>query len=48
MKTLTAVVGAVLLGGTVACAQYTAATGPDTFRGCPQGDATKGSDEASK
>jgi|SRR5688572_16297805 len=42
MKTLTAVVGAVLLGGTVACSQYTTATGPDTFRGCLQGDSAKG------
>jgi hypothetical protein len=42
MKTLTAVVGAVLLGGTVACSQYTTATGPDTFRGCLQGDSGKG------
>lgn len=42
MKTLTAVVGAVLLAGTVACSQYTTATGPDTFRGCLQGDSAKG------
>jgi hypothetical protein len=42
MKTLTAVVGAVLLGGTVACSQYTTATGPDTFRGCLQGDSARG------
>jgi hypothetical protein len=42
MKTLTAVVAAVLVAGTVACSQYTTATGPDTFRGCLQGDASKG------
>ena len=42
MKTLTAVVGTALLAGTVACSQYTTATGPNTFRGCLQGDATKG------
>ncbi|HUP41414.1 MAG TPA: hypothetical protein VM115_14920 [Vicinamibacterales bacterium] len=42
MKMLTAVVSAVLLVGTVACSQYTAATGPDTFRGCLQGNAAKG------
>ena len=42
MKMLTAVVGAVLLAGTIACSQYTTATGPDTFRGCLQGDAAKG------
>ena len=42
MKRLTAVVSAVLLGGTVACSQYTSATGPNTFRGCLQGDAGKG------
>lgn len=42
MKTLTAVIGTALLAGTVACSQYTTATGPNTFRGCLQGDATNG------
>jgi hypothetical protein len=42
MKTLTAVVGTALLAGTVACSQYTSATGENTFRGCLQGDAAKG------
>ena len=42
MKTLTAFVGTALLAGTVACSQYTTATGPNTFRGCLQGDAAKG------
>ena len=42
MKMLTAVVGAALVARTVACSQYTTATGPDTFRGCLQGDAAKG------
>ena len=42
MKMFTAVVGGVLLAGTVACSQYTSATGPNTFRGCLQGDAAKG------
>src|SRR5688572_33287827 len=42
MKTLTVVVGTALLAGTVACSQYTSATGPNTFRGCLQGDAAKG------
>jgi hypothetical protein len=42
MKTLTAAVGTALLAGTVACSQYTTATGPNTFRGCLQGDAAKG------
>lgn len=42
MKTLTAVLGTALLAGTVACSQYTTATGPNTFRGCLQGDATNG------
>jgi hypothetical protein len=27
---------------TAACSQYTSATGPNTFRGCLQGDATNG------
>jgi hypothetical protein len=42
MKTLIGVVGTALLAGTVACSQYTSATGPNTFRGCLQGDAAKG------
>jgi hypothetical protein len=42
MKTLTAAVGAVLVAGTVACSQYTSATGPDIYRGCLQGDTAKG------
>ena len=42
MKMLAAVVGGVVLAGTVACSQYTSATGPNTFRGCLQGDAAKG------
>jgi hypothetical protein len=42
MKTLTALAGAVLLVGTVACSQYTSATQPNTFRGCLQGDAANG------
>jgi hypothetical protein len=39
---LTAVAGVALLTGTLACSQYTSATGPNTFRGCLQGDATNG------
>lgn len=42
MKTLTAGVGAVLLAATVACSQYTSATDANTFRGCLQGDASRG------
>jgi hypothetical protein len=42
MKTLTAVVGGVLLAGTVACSQYTSATDANTFRGCLQGNASRG------
>lgn len=42
MKTFTAAMGTALLAGTVACSQYTSATGPKTFRGCLQGDAYKG------
>jgi hypothetical protein len=42
MRMLTAVVGAALLTGTIACSQYTTATGPDTFRGCLQGDPDRG------
>jgi hypothetical protein len=42
MQMLTAVVGTALLAATVACSQYTTATGPDTFRGCLQGDSAKG------
>ena len=42
MKTLTAVVVSALLTGTVACSQYTSATGSNTFRGCLQGDAANG------
>jgi hypothetical protein len=42
MKALTVMVGTALLAGTVACSQYTSATGPNTFRGCLQGDAAKG------
>lgn len=42
MKTLTAFAVGALLASTIACSQYTSATGPNTFRGCLQGDATKG------
>ena len=42
MKTLSAVVGTALLAATVACSQYTSATGSNTFRGCLQGDAANG------
>lgn len=39
---LTAVLGIAVLTGAVACSQYTSATGPQTFRGCLQGDTTVG------
>lgn len=42
MKTLTAAVGTALLVGAVACSQYTSATQTGTYRGCLQGDATRG------
>ncbi len=42
MRTLTAALAIALLAGTVACSQYTSATGPNTFRGCLQGDAIDG------
>lgn len=42
MKTLTGIVGTVLLAVTIACSQYTSATPSDTFRGCLQGDAANG------
>jgi hypothetical protein len=42
MRMLNGIVGTALLAGTVACSQYTSATGPNTFRGCLQGDATNG------
>ena len=42
MRTLTAALAIPLLAGTVACSQYTSATGPNTFRGCLQGDTTNG------
>lgn len=43
MKTnLTALLGIAVITGAMACSQYTSATGPHTFRGCLQGDTTKG------
>ena len=42
MRTLATVAGTALLAGTVACSQYTSATGPNTFRGCLQGNAANG------
>ncbi len=42
MRTLISVVGPMILAGTVACTQYTSETGPNTFRGCLQGNATNG------
>ena len=42
MRMLTATIGTVLVAATVACSQYTAATGPNTFRGCLQGNAANG------
>jgi hypothetical protein len=42
MRTLAAALTTGLLAGTVACSQYTSATGPNTFRGCLQGDPANG------
>lgn len=42
MRTITAAAGAALLASSIACSQYTSATQPNMFRGCLQGDSSKG------
>ena len=43
MKTMRTAAPAILIAVlTAACSQYTTATGPNTFRGCLQGDAARG------
>ena len=42
MRTLYAALGTAFLASSVACSQYTSATEPNMFRGCLQGDASKG------
>ena len=42
MRMLNAALGTALLASSIACSQYTSATPPNTFRGCLQGDASRG------
>jgi hypothetical protein len=42
MRTLNAALWTALLTSSIACSQYTSATQPNMFRGCLQGDSSKG------